>query len=122
MSLRISCSPDHCEPGTRLEVEVEWDQPQRPQEVSIALLWYTSGRGDEDLSVIERHEVRDALASDRKRVGFTLPRFPYSFSGTHITLSWAIEVAIDKGDAVERRTFIMAPGAREITLSPVADD
>lgn len=45
-----------------------------------------------------------------------LPREPYSFSGTLISLVWAIELIIEPGAHVERREFVLSATGREVVL------
>ena len=49
-----------------------------------------------------------------------LPQEPYSFTGTLIALSWALEaVALPNEENSERYTFELTPDGQAITLTPV---
>ncbi|MCG8584063.1 MAG: hypothetical protein MI757_05065 [Pirellulales bacterium] len=104
------------EPGESVEVNVEWLFEQQPESVELRLVWYTRGKGDTDISVVERVPFEFPSTSEKRTVELQLPMAPYSFSGKLISLCWSIELVADDGDASERLDITMAPGAREVTL------
>ena len=115
-SLRLSCDPTAVRPGESLRVQVDWDLTERPEKLVVNLLWYTSGKGDEDIQVVDGETVVDPGTSGSREITFTAPAHPPSFSGRLITLTWAVEALIDPGKLVERRELVIAPEARELIL------
>ena len=56
---------------------------------------------------------------DQRDFTLPLPREPYSFSGTLISVTWAIELIVEPGEHVERREFVLSATGQEITLGSV---
>ena len=55
-------------------------------------------------------------SDDRRDFTLPLPREPYSFSGTLISLTWAIELIVEPGGRVDRCEFVMSGTGHEIAL------
>ena len=88
--------------------------------LELHLLWFTRGKGTEDASVIETVPVEHPPLRGEQRFKFTAPAAPQSFSGTLISLVWAIElVAPEDDDLMERVEVVIAPGAVEIELERI---
>lgn len=104
------------EPGESVEVNVEWLFDKPVDAVELRLVWYTRGKGDTDVSVVERVPFELPSQSETRTVTLQLPMAPYSFSGKLISLCWSIELVADDGDASDRLDIVIAPGAREVML------
>ena len=104
------------EPGETIEITVEWLFDEQVDSVELRLVWYTRGKGDTAVSVVERVPFQFPSPSESRTVSFDLPLAPYSFSGKLISLCWSIELIADDGDVSERLDITIAPGAREVTL------
>jgi hypothetical protein len=104
------------EPGDALIAQAQWDLSSPPKYLELALVWYTSGKGDRDFKVVERLRLEDLPASGSRRLGIQLPDSPWSFSGKLISLKWALELKVYPGKARARQEFVMAPGRQEIVL------
>ena len=104
------------EPGETIDVTAEWLFDQQVDSVELRLVWYTRGKGDTDVSVVERIPFDMPGPSEKQTVTLTLPMAPYSFSGKLISLCWSIELVADDNDASERLDITIAPGAREVML------
>ena len=63
----------------------------------ISLLWHTEGKGTEDVEVVEQINVEDPPITGSHDFSFRVPDFPWSFSGTLISLIWAVEASLDPG-------------------------
>ena len=110
---------DHFEPGTEVDVHLEWDLDHDPETVELRLVWNTAGKGTTDLAVIDTVRFERPLRNESQTATIRLPTSPYSFSGSLISLVWALElVALPKGEST-RREIVIAPGAHEISLEPV---
>jgi hypothetical protein len=101
-------------PGELLAGVADWqlDGPPRPGEsVKLRLVWYTEGRGTTDAAVIETVDFKNPGEEDSRAFRLQLPEAPYSFEGTLITLTWALEAVIAE------KTL----GRMEITVSPTGE-
>lgn len=105
------------EPGETIEVTAEWLFERQVDSVELRLVWYTRGKGDTDVSVVERVPFEFPSPSETRTIPLTLPMAPYSFSGKLISLCWSIELVADDGDASERLDITIAPNAQEVLLS-----
>jgi len=114
-------------PGERVEGVVSWSLDVAPTSVVVALVWHTEGKGTTDTEVVHRTEIDDADAADSRTFSFEIPPSPWSFSGTLISLVWAVELMISRpgqGDLVERRVIVVGPAREEVDLTtlPVERD
>jgi hypothetical protein len=89
------------EPGGLLsgEYHVEWKAQSPPRAVELAVLWYTEGKGDEDMAVhhFERRASEQGLAAaleGPQRFAVTLPRSPLSYEGVLIKIRWCVRVRL----------------------------
>jgi hypothetical protein len=101
-------------PGETLEMLATWALPESPGALEARLFWFTRGKGTEDVCIVATESLMEFLERGERRVRFSLPEAPYSFSGTLITLTWAVELVAD-GSAV-RWEFTLAPDGKEILL------
>ena len=99
VTIRLDANGRTYQPGEVLSGEyrlesVEWDQIRA---VEVSVLWYTEGKGDEDLAV---HEFwrRDANSGDwtdprrPERFSTTLPTSPLSYDGQIVKIRWCVRV------------------------------
>jgi hypothetical protein len=96
--------------------EVSWQADSPPHSAELRLLWSTSGRGLTDSGIAETIPFAHLQAGETRPFAFTLPEGPYSFSGTLITLSWALELVLQPGDHSESVDITVAPGGKAIAL------
>lgn len=87
--------------GEELVAEYQLDAvlPDEIQAVETSVLWYTEGKGEEDLGVhfFERRLPGDAEDGDLRplrRFRTTLPPSPLSYSGTIFTIRWCVRVRL----------------------------
>ncbi|MEM7588273.1 MAG: hypothetical protein AAF560_33105 [Acidobacteriota bacterium] len=118
MSIHIQLETGEAyEPGSEVRGRVSWQSLGRPpNSVPISLLWHTEGKGTEDVEIIEQERLETPAATGDHAFAFRLPDFPWSFSGTLISLVWAIEASLDPGGEVSRVNIVCAPGAEEVRL------
>jgi hypothetical protein len=107
-------------PGQVLSGTVYWDNQVSAKDVTLRLLWYTEGRGTEDIGIVETMDFPAAQLTNRYSFEFSLPIGPYSFSGHLISLVWALELQVDKEWL--RKEFILSPTGSEILLEASAHD
>jgi hypothetical protein len=101
-------------PGSVLRGTVHWGNWAQDREPSLRLLWYTEGKGTEDLAVVETRSLGHTPGGTCS-FEFKLPIGPYSFSGHLISLIWALELQVAKQWV--RKEFTLSPTQREIILS-----
>jgi hypothetical protein len=104
-------------PGELLSGRVSWRVPESPASVELRLFWYTSGKGTQDVGVVDTSSFASPRADDGRDFTLPLPREPYSFSGKLISIVWALELIVEPGGHVERREFVLAPWGREVVVS-----
>jgi hypothetical protein len=104
------------EPCDELHGAVAWQLANAPTAVEVRLIWFTSGRGSQDVCVADKVRLELLQPEQAHPFQFQLPEAPHSFSGKLISLAWAVEAVVEPADEAARVNFIMAPGGREIVL------
>ncbi len=117
-------------PGATLsgDYRVEAPEGQSPQAVEVSVLWYSEGKGDEDLAV---HEFwrKDADSGDLgdprrpSRFSTTLPQSPLSYDGLIVKIRWCVRVRVifRRGrDLVSQKLFRLGcvPPAKPSKVDP----
>ena len=87
------------QPGETLRAEYRIDSVEHGEikAIEVSVLWYTEGKGDQDLAV---HEFRRITVDDRSntdarcpgQVASVLPNSPLSYEGHIIKLRWCVRV------------------------------
>src|SRR5678816_697189 len=87
--------------GDELVAEYQFDAvlPDEILAVEASVLWYTEGKGEEDMGVhfFERRLPSDAEDGDLRplcRFRTTLPCSPLSYSGAIFTIRWCVRVRL----------------------------
>ncbi|HXO22144.1 MAG TPA: hypothetical protein VOA87_19675 [Thermoanaerobaculia bacterium] len=106
-------------PGDDIEGTARWQLDRPPKSAELRLFWFTEGRGDRDLEVIETLRFDAPAADDHRDFQLHLPAGPYSFAGKLIRLRWAIEVEVEPGSRVARTDLTVAPAGEAIRLASV---
>jgi hypothetical protein len=109
-------------PGEVIRGEASWQLEEEAEAVEIRLFWYTSGKGTRDVEVVDSLRTASAGPSGARSFSLRAPDGPYSFSGTLITLAWAIELVVDPGGATERLDLVIGPRPVEVELPEPVDD
>ncbi len=91
----------HYQPGERLtgRYMVESTQLQRARAVEVSVLWYTSGKGEEDMSVhyFERLVDDPSRPLDLRvprRFATLMPSSPLSYEGVILKICWCVRVRV----------------------------
>ena len=115
-------------PGATLsgEYRIETAEGQGLQAVEVSVLWYSEGKGDEDLAVHEfwRKDADSGELGDPRRpdrFSTILPQSPLSYDGQIVKIRWCVRVrAIFKRgrDLVAQRLFPLGnvPPAKSTNL------
>jgi len=88
-------------PGTTLsgEYRIEAAEGHALQAVEVSVLWYSEGKGDEDLAIHEfwRKEAESGEWGDPRRpdrFSTTLPQSPLSYDGQIVKIRWCVRVRV----------------------------
>lgn len=101
-------------------VNASWELDDDQELVELRMFWYTRGKGDTDMHIVETLPFARPQRRDSVRLGIQLPSAPYSFSGKLISLIWALELVAEPSHDASRLEFVMAPDEREILLHEAA--
>ncbi len=118
MTLRIDLTDDrqwHL-PGEKVSGRAVWNLDAAPEAVELRLFWHTSGKGTQDVEIVQDLRIDNPAASGERDFSFSLPLGPYSFSGSLITLAWALELVSLPGGETQRVQLVVAPVPVEIRL------
>ena len=107
-------------PGEEISGAVGWTLDEQPKSAEVRLFWYTAGKGTRDVGVVATQKLEAPKSNDERSFHFTLPEAPYSFSGTLISLIWAVELVVDPGGLSERIEIMVSPTGEEILLGKEA--
>ncbi|HSU81139.1 MAG TPA: hypothetical protein VLR69_01915 [Thermoanaerobaculia bacterium] len=104
-------------PGETVEGTVGWHFDVPAKSVELRLLWYTEGKGDQDVTVVESVPLPNPGTDEVRPFQIRLPAGPFSFSGRLISLVWALEAVAEPGSRAERLPITVSPTRQEILLS-----
>jgi len=115
LGLASGSPADRCyRPGDWIHYEYQIDavEAEELHAVESSVLWYTEGKGDEDLAVhyFERRETGDVEEGDLRplhRVRIKLPVSPLSYNGLIVKIRWCVRVRVFLEDG--RDTFFDQP-------------
>jgi hypothetical protein len=103
-------------PGENVTGRAVWNLEKPTEAMEIRLFWYTSGKGTEDVEIVDSERAAAAGSTGEKGFSLRLPPGPYSFSGSLITLSWALELVALPDGGTERVDLVVAPTPVEVRL------
>ena len=103
-------------PGEELAGLVSWCLDQPPKAMELRLFWYTKGKGITDTGIVENIRFENPEPEGHREFRFVLPDGPYSFTGTLITLNWALELVAESSHEVGRVDILVSPSGKEIVL------
>ncbi len=122
LALTVDRSGGWYRPGEQVTGSCEWRLEGDATSLSIHLLWHTVGKGTQDVVVVASVVVAQPEVGGRRTFSLQAPDDgPYSFSGTLISLSWAVEAVVEPGGATERVAILVGPRPSEVRLTPVDD-
>jgi len=119
MMIAVRKQPAEYEPGEEIAGGVQWLLGKAPASVEVRLFWHTTGRGYEDAGVVATVVFDDAKADDTRSFEFVAPQAPYSFTGSLITLRWAVEVVALPHKENARVDLVIAPQGKALVLAKV---
>jgi hypothetical protein len=90
-----------CQPGGTLRCDYQIDAVEEGdvQAVEASVLWYTEGKGDEDMAVhyFERHVAGTGSEGDLRQLrsfSVELPLSPWSYQGEILEVHWCVRVRV----------------------------
>ncbi len=99
VSLTIRDRDQVFRPGDDLHIEFQIDavQENEVQAIEASVLWFTEGKGDEDLGVHEFHrfvpsDLDDGELRQLQRLSVKLPNSPLSYEGMIVKIHWCVRV------------------------------
>ena len=118
--LKINLEKTSFKPGNTISGDIVWSN-ERPETENIEarLIWYTEGKGDQDVEVVDSISFEltgNSTQNGQGRFEFVAPHRPSSFSGKLISLMWAIEAIVYPGKNGERTDIVVSRTGREIVL------
>ena len=105
-------------PGETIRCVAGWRLDEPAEALELRLFWYTAGKGDQDVGVVETERIDGPALEGTRDLSFEAPRSPHSFSGSLITLTWALELVALPSDETARQDLVISPSGREIRLGP----
>lgn len=109
-------------PGEELKGIAMWQMDKRPRDIEVRIFWYTEGKGTQDVEIVDTIRLESPKQNDVCNFEFTLPQGPHSFSGSLISLLWAIEVVAEPSGDTERLSFNLSSTGEEIQIICHEDD
>lgn len=103
-------------PGDTVSGSIVWRLDEPADAIEVRLFWHTSGKGTEDVEIVDVHRTETHRQDGEQAFSLRLPLGPYSFSGSLITLSWALELVVLPDGQTERVDLVVAPTPVEVRL------
>jgi hypothetical protein len=108
------------------EYQIDAVDPADIQAVEVSVVWYTEGKGEEDMGVhyFERRLPADAEDGDlrpMRRLRTRLPNSPLSYAGAILTIRWCVRLRLflrRRGDYVHEYPFTL--GSVPVRVAAVA--
>ena len=87
--------------------------PADCESVEFSVLWFTSGKGTEDLGVVhyQRWATADGTLGELPNPGsfaVRLPNTPWSYDGTLVKIHWAARLRVAAAEAAEGLHYLLA--------------
>jgi hypothetical protein len=114
LTIRVDAGRDAFSPGEAIRGTLEWAQDEAADAVELRLLWYTEGRGDQDVGMARSLRVASPGAVGSTVFDWEAPSGPWSCSGRLLSIRWALEASA--GDETTRVDLVLAPGGCEVEL------
>ena len=107
------------EPGEEIRGTATWDLAEPPERLEVRLFWYTEGKGDRDVGIVETERLDATSTAGEREFTFSGPEAPLSFSGALISLIWAVEVVALPGEEAGRQLIVISHSGEEIRLESI---
>lgn len=120
--IKLESNRNTFQPGDPIRGQLSWNNiSSSTEKFAIRLMWFTRGKGDRDIEIVEEHEVGLSSPNGKELFLFTAPTRPYSFNGKLISLSWAVEAVELPSKEGRRVEFSISSDGQEIQLEKSFD-
>jgi hypothetical protein len=99
--IQLDSAGSHYQPGERLtgRFMVEGTQMRTVRAAELSILWYTAGKGDEDMAVHHFERLVDEVTRPLdlrvpQRFATVLPASPLSYEGQIVKVCWCVRVRL----------------------------
>ncbi len=116
LEIRLADGRARYAPGEAIRGTAEWRAAGDVDELEIRLIWFTEGRGDRDVAILDEVKIDTPSPSGERDFEFAAPDSPLSFSGQLITLQWAVELVALPSREAKLAPFVLSHGDREIDI------
>ena len=116
LEIHVDAGGTAFEPGDTLRGTLQWMGDRALEAVELRLLWYTEGRGDQDVGVARTLRIEAPAAVGSSPFELEAPGGPYSCSGRLVSIRWALEAVTKPASDTARTELVLAPGGREVQL------
>ncbi len=106
-------------PGEACAGRVSWELDEPPESVELRLFWFSEAKGEQDAEIVAT-ESFPLSARGEGSFRFEIPPGPLSFTGSLVTLAWALELVVEPGEETERLPILVSAIGREIRLEALA--
>ncbi len=107
------------EPRQELVGTLAWKRARPFAKLQLHLLWFTSGRGDADSSVVETLEWDQPGSEGERFFEIRLPRAPYTLKSDNLEIHWQLEAIGQPGNERTEIELVIAPGRERLELKSV---
>lgn len=101
-------------PGSALEGSAGWEV-ERAYAATLRLFWRTTGKGTEDIGLVEALTFGNPAKVDTRTFRFVLPAGPLSYNGRLIAITWALELHIEPGNHTRILYLLVSPTGKPLT-------
>ena len=109
-------------PQEEISLRLLWELDKPPSRVELRVVWNTDGKGTTDIGVADIVAFDEPGNSGDESLNITLPEAPYSFSGSILSLQWAIELIAFPSKESYRKEISISPASGKIILEDAEVD
>jgi len=120
-SITVDSPENRFAPGSTISGNFTWDLSESSEYLTFQMFWYTEGKGTRDYAIIEEIKIDHPKISGEELFSFRIPSKPRSFSGTLISLKWALELKPANEKEAQQYEFSVVSAGEIVSLSPVED-
>ena len=120
LEVEIDGGRDAFSPGESVKGTVQWMLDDAPDAIEVRLLWYTEGRGDQDVGLARTLRIEAPSAMGSSPFELESASGPYSWSGRLISIRWAVEAVAKPGAYTARSEIVLGPEGRALDPTTAA--
>lgn len=109
-------------PGERIDVRLSWSFDVPAESLALRLLWYTDGKGTQDVEVVEERIVSPQSRGGEEQLSFSAPKFPFSIHGQLLSIRWAFEAIVRPGNESAREEITIGRNGEAVVLPETPDN